>query len=42
MFSIMAFVYVCITFFLTGENYAGYMLPAMALDAVLFYFLCRE
>lgn len=42
MVTIMAFVYVCVNFFLTGENHAGYILPALALDAVLFYFLCRE
>ena len=42
MVTIMVFVYVCVTFFLTGENHAGYIIPALALDAVLFHFLHHE
>lgn len=43
MITIATFVYVCVTFFLTGENHAALVLiPSLTIDAVLFHFLYRE
>lgn len=42
MITIATFVYVCAVYFLTGENNAGWILPAMVVDAVALYYLSRE
>ena len=42
MITIIAFMYVCATYFLTGENNASWVLAAMVVDAVALYYLSRE
>lgn len=42
MLSLMVLIYLAVTYFLTGEANPLYLLPAMAVDAVVLYQLNKQ
>lgn len=42
MLSVMTLIYLAVTYFLTGESQPLYLLPAMAVDAVVLYQLNKQ